>query len=541
MRITPRSSKRLLGAFFLAAILILPVACNKSGSHEPQIASPRTLTDSASADAKRLLPPLASDSASGSITNLIFNGLVKYDKNLVLVGELAESWEVNKGGLELVFHLRKGVKWHDGREFTADDVAFTYNVVIDPKTPTPYGEQYGPIDKVEVVDKYTVRATYKEKFAPALESWGMGIMPKHLLEGKDIASEEFNRHPIGTGPFKLKEWVTGQRIVLEAFDQYYEGRPKLDFYVMRVVPDSATALLELKSGGIDVMGLTPSQYSREAQGEFYDKYFRKLRYPAFQYVYMGYNLKDPKFADVRVRRAITHAINKQDIVKGALLGLGRPVTGPFPPEAWAYNTEVKDFEFSPEQSRALLKEAGWQPGADGILQKDGRRFAFSVLTNQNNEARIMAAQIIKQQLMAVGIEMNITVLEWQSMLHQFIDKRKFEAIILGWGLGRDPDAYDIWHSSKTKENEFNFVSYNNPEVDKLLIAGRSTFDQKERTRIYHRIHELIAQDQPYTFLYVPDSLPIINKRFMGVEPAPIGIMHNLIQWNVPDDKSQWYQ
>ncbi len=541
MHSTPRGFIRLLGAVLFSSVLILAASCSRSGPREPQIASPNTLTDSASADAKRLLPPLASDSASGEISGLIFNGLVKYDKNLVLVGDLAESWDINKGGLEIVFHLRKGVKWHDGAEFTSDDVVFTYKVVTDPKTPTPYSTNYGPIDRVEAMDRYTVRATYKEKFAPALESWGMGIMPRHILEGKDVAAEEFNRHPIGTGPFVLKEWLTGQRIVLDAFDQYFEGRPSIDHYVMRVLPDAATTLLELKSGGIDLMSLDPSQYAREAQGEFYGHYFRKLRYPAFQYVYMGYNLKDPKFSDRRVRRAITHAINKADIVKGVLLGLGRPCTGPFPPESWAYNPEVKDPAYSPERSRALLKEAGWEPGADGIMQKGGVPFSFTVITNQGNEPRLMSAEIIKEQLKAVGIEMNIKVLEWQAMLHEFIDKRRFEAVIMGWSLSRDPDAYAIWHSSQTKEGEFNFVSYNNPEVDRLLVEGRSTFDLAERKRIYRRIHELIAEDQPYTFLYVPDALPIINRRFRGIEPAPIGISYNLIQWYVPPDKAQWYQ
>lgn len=541
-RAAPLRPITIFRSALIALLLLSDLSCkNSSSGHEPKIASPNTLTDSSSADAKRILPPLASDSASGGISGLIFNGLVKYDKNLVLVGELAETWEIKQGGLEIIFHLRKGVKWQDGSEFTADDVVFTYKTVTDPKVPTPYGNNYGPIEKVEAIDPYTVRAAYKEKFAPALESWGMGIIPKHLLEGKDVGSEEFNRHPVGTGPYKMKEWVTGQRIVLEANDTYFEGRPKIDAYVFRIIPDSATSLLELKSGGIDLMGLTPSQYTREAQGEFYDRYFRKIRYPAFQFVYMGYNLRDPKFSDVRVRRAITHAINKKDIIDGVMLGLGRPATGPFPPESWAYDPNVQDPGYSVDKSRALLKEAGWEPGQDGIMQKNGAKFSFTVITNQGNEPRLMSAQIIKEQLKAVGIDMNIKVLEWQAMLHEFIDKRRFEAVIMGWSLSRDPDIYDIWHSSKTKEGEFNFISYSNPEVDRLLLDGRSTFDLPERTRIYHRIHELIANDQPYTFLYVPDSLPIINKRFKGIEPAPIGIMHNLIQWSVPADKAQWYQ
>ncbi|MDA8339399.1 MAG: hypothetical protein M0Z70_08885, partial [Nitrospiraceae bacterium] len=149
--------------------------------------------------------------------------------------------------------------------------------------------------------------------------------------------------------------------------------------------------------------------------------------------------------------------------------------------------------------------------------------------------------IIKEQLKKVGIEMNIKVLEWQAMLHEFIDKKRFEAVIMGWALSRDPDIYDIWHSSKTKEGEFNFISYKNEEVDRLLIQGRQTFDMEKRKKIYHRIHEILAEEQPYTFLYVPDGLPVLHKRFKGVEKAPIGIWYDFIYWHVPKNKMEWYQ
>lgn len=509
-------------------------------SREPEIKHPNIITISLLADAKRLLPLLASDSASGDISGRIFNGLTKYDKDIKIIGDLAESWDISKDGLVITFYLRKGVKWHDGVEFTADDVLFTYETVINPKIPTPYSSIYGPVEKVALLDKYTIRVSYKEPFASALESWGMGILPKHILEGKDLKSPEVNRNPVGTGPYKLKEWVTGQKIVLEAFDDYFEGRPNVDKIMARIIPDTATMFLELKFGGIDVMGLTPPQYKLQAQTAFFQRYFQMFRYPSFGYTYMGYNLLNPLFSDKRVRLALAYAVNKKEIIAGVMLGYGIPCTGPFPPESWAFNPDVRDYEYNPDEALRILSELGWKKNQRGLLEKDGKVFSFTVITNQGNDARLKAAQIIKEQLKTVGIDMQIKVLEWQAMLHEFIDKKRFEAVIMGWSLSRDPDIYDIWHSSKTKEGEFNFISYKNAEVDRLLLEGRRTFNIEKRSRIYRRIHKIFADEQPYLFLYVPDSLPVIHKRFKGIEKAPLGIWHDYIRWHVPKNKAEWY-
>jgi peptide/nickel transport system substrate-binding protein len=527
--------KIILTACCLLLTASLLIGCAK----EPEIKYPNTITVGFLADAKRLLPLLASDSASGEISGYIFSGLTKYDKNIQITGELAESWDVSPDGLKITFNLRKGVKWHDGAEFTSDDVLFTYKTVTDPNIPTPYSSIYGPVEKIEALDKYTVRVTYKEPYAPALESWGMGIIPKHILEGKDLTSPEINRNPIGTGPYKLKEWVTGQKIVLEAFDEYFEGRPNIDKFLARIIPDTATMFLELKFGGIDYMGLTPPQYKLQAQTDFFKKHFQKFKYPSFGYTYLGYNLLNPMFSDKRVRQAISHAINKKEIIAGVLMGYGASCTGPFPPESWAYNPDAKDYEYNPDKALRLLSEAGWQRNPEGILQKDGKKFSFTVLVNQGNEARLKTAQIIKEQLKNIGIEMNIKVLEWQALLHEFINKKRFEAIIMGWALSRDPDIYDIWHSSKTKEGEFNFISYKNEDIDKLLIAGRQTFDIEKRKKIYQKIHEILADEQPVTFLFVPDALPVLHKRFKGVEKAPLGIWYNFIHWHVPKNRAEW--
>ncbi|PKN76337.1 MAG: peptide-binding protein [Deltaproteobacteria bacterium HGW-Deltaproteobacteria-10] len=491
-------------------------------------------------DASNLIPLLASDKPSHDIAGLVYNGLVKYDKNMNTVGDLAESWDISESGLIITFHLRKGVKWHDGRPFTAADVLYTYQVTIDPKTPTAYSGDFLKVKKAEVLDDYTFRVTYDKPFAPALISWGSAILPKHLLAGIDITKSPLTRHPIGTGPYKFKEWVAGQKIVLVANSDYFEGRPYIHGQITRIIPDMATLFLELRSQGIDISGLSPLQYTRQTESKVFQNNFNKYRYLSFAYTYLGYNLKNPLFADKRVRQAISYAINKDEIVSGVLLGLGKPATGPFKPGTWAYNGNVKIYNFHPQKARELLKEAGWQDiNGDGVLEKDGKPFVFELVLSQGNETRQKCAEIIQRQLAEVGITVKIRILEWAAFINDFINKRRFDTVILGWTIPPDPDAYDVWHSSKTAPEELNFVSYKNAEVDEMLERGRSTFDQRERKKYYDRFQEILAEDQPYTFLYVPDSLIIINKRFRGIEPAPIGLEHNFIKWYVPRDEQKF--
>jgi peptide/nickel transport system substrate-binding protein len=539
-----RKPKTLL-SFLLAWLALAMLGCT-SPEAERVYGGPDTgpafgdlFIDASIGDASTLLPPLATDSASRGVAGLIYNGLVKYDANLNLVGDLAESWDISPDGLTITFKLRRGVKWHDGQPVSAQDCLFTYRLMVDPKTPTAYSGDYLQVKKAEAVDDYTFRVTYPKPFAPALESWGLAMLPRHLLEGKDVTQSPLGRHPIGTGPFMFKEWQTGNRIILTYNPEYFEGRPHLHGYIYRVIPDQATMFMELKAGNIDRMGLNPLQYIRQTDYPKFQRLFNKYKYVSFSYVYLGYNLEDRRFADKRVRHALTHAIKKQEIVEGVLMGLGQEAIGPYKPGTWFFNPEVPQFPYDPEKARALLAEAGWKPNAEGILEKDGKPFAFTILTNQGNEIRARAAEIIQRRLKDVGIEVKIRIVEWAAFIKEFINKGRFEAVLLGWTTGQDPDLYDIWHSSKTKEGELNFIHYNNPEVDRLLEEGRHTFDREKRKQAYFRLQELIAEDQPYTFLFVPDALPAISKRFRGVKPAPAGIDYNFHQWYVPQAEQRY--
>ena len=535
---------RLLSILALVALIPLGACSRLEPSAEPVAgeggpAYGDTLVESSIGDISGLIPNITSDSASHDIGNLIYSNLVRTDKDLRLEGELAKGWEISKDEVTITFHLREGVKWHDGVPLTADDLDFTYRYMIDPKTPTAYGESFRQIKQAEVLDRHTYRVTYEAPYAPALLSWGLWILPKHILEapwkaGVDLRTTKQNRHPIGSGPYQFREWKTGEKVVLEANPDYFEGRPYLKRVVYRIIPDQSTIFLELKARNIDLAGLSPIQYRRQTDYPAFRKGFDRYRYLSNSFAYLGFNLLDSRFQDKRVRQAIAYAINKQEIIDGVLLGLGQPAVGPYKPGTWWYKADVKTYPFDPERARALLAEAGWTAkNSDAILERDGKPFSFTIRTNQGNLVRQQTAEIIQRRLRAVGIDVKIHVVEWAAFINTFIRKKDFEAIILGWGLGLDPDQYDIWHSSKSGPDELNHISYKNPRVDELLEAGRRTFNEAKRRAIYGEFQDLMAEEQPVIFLYVPDALPVVSSRVRGIQPAPAGISYNFTKWYVP--------
>jgi peptide/nickel transport system substrate-binding protein len=343
----------------------------------------------------------------------------------------------------------------------------------------------------------------------------MGIIPKHILENQDINTASFNRHPIGTGPFKFKEWLSDQKITVVANKDYFRGPPHLDQITMRIIPESSLREMEFMVESIDYYGVEAHQYGRF----IVDADFRVYMTPANGYTYIGWNMKVPLFQDKRVRRALTYAINRREIVDYLLYGLGRIATGPYPHHMWYYNHDVKPLEYDPEKAKELLKEAGWEDAdGDGFLDKDGKRFRFTLITNNGNTLRKNATELVQRQLKEIGIEVEIALYEWSVFISNKINPRDYEACVLGWSLSLDPDIYELWHSSQA-EKGFNFVFYSNPEVDRLIEAGRSEYDREKRKEIYHKIHSLIAEDQPYTFLFVPESTPALHKGAFKIRTA----------------------
>ncbi len=493
-----------------------------------------TFIEASIGDASILLPVLASDSASSDINGLLYNGLVRYDKNLVPEGELAESWEISADNLTITFHLRKGVKWHDGAPFTSADVKFNYELYVDPKTPTAYAESFKQVTRVETPDPYTFVAHYEKPYAPALISWGMSVHPKHLLAGQEVTKSSLARKPIGTGPYKLADWQAGEKIVLEANPDYFEGQPYIKRVVYRIIPDISTQFLELQTGSLDFMGLAPLQFDRQTDTPAFRRLYNKFRYLNFGYTYLGYNLNRPLFRDKKVRQALAYAINKEEIIEGVLLGYGAVATGPYKPGTWVYNADVPRYDYNPEKARELFQAAGWTDSdGDGVLDKDGRKFAFTIVTNQGNDLRSKTGEIIQRRFKDVGVEVKLRVIEWATFLKEFINPGNFDATILGWTGGPEPDQFNIWHSSKIGPRQLNFIGFKNAEVDQLLEEGRRVFPPQQRKAYYDRFQEILAEEQPYTFLYIPEALPAVSKRFRRVEPAPAGIRYNFTQWFVP--------
>lgn len=487
-----------------------------------------------------LLPFIASDASSHEVSDQIFVAALRYDKDLNIEKWAAASYEVLENGTLLRFTLRDDIRWEDGKPLTADDVEFTYRLMVDPKTPTPYAEDYLAIQEFRKTGPLSFEVRYAKPFARSLITWMHGIMPKHLLEGQDLMNTSFSRKPVGAGPYRLKEWEAGTRLTLEASPGYFLGRPYIDEVVYRVIPDLSTMFLELKAQRLDMMNLSPQQYLHQTNGAEWDMAWRKFQYLSFGYSYLGYNLALPMFKDVKVRQALACAIDRKALVAGVLLGQGMPTVGPYKPGTWVYNDRIDDYPYDPAKARELLAQAGWaDTNGDGLIDRDGAPFAFTILTNQGNDQRIKAATIIQSQLKAVGIDVKIRTVEWAAFIKEFVDKGRFDAVLLGWNILQDPDLYDVWHSSKAVPGGLNFVGYKNPEVDDLLERARSTFDQPERKKLYDRFQEILHRDQPYCFLYVPYSLPIVSARFQGLEPAPAGLTHNFTRWWTPREQQRY--
>lgn len=484
-------------------------------------------------EAANLIPYLTSDSASHEVADLIYVAPLRYDANLAPTAWAAEKWSVHDGGRRMRFVLRRGILWEDGVELTAEDVAFTYRLVTDPATGSPYAEDFLRVREFRVLDRYTFEVSYDTYFARAVDSWMSPILPRHILEGQNIRRTPFSRKPVGAGPYRLESWEPGARITLRASPSYFAGKPHIESVVYRIIPDDSTMFMETRAGRLDVMNLSPLQYMRQTSGPMWEEQFTKYRYLASVYVFMGFNLEHPLFGDVRVRKAISCAINRNDIVRGVLLGQGVAAFGPYKPGSWAYHPGLAPVAQDQDMARRLLAEAGFAPGPDGILRRNGRPLAFTILTNQGNEQRILAATLIQGQLRAIGIEARIRTVEWAAFIREFVNKGRFDAVILGWTIVQDPDIFQIWHSSQAHDMGLNFVRYRNAELDSLLEKARAIPDREQRRPLYWRIQEILAEDTPYCFLFIPYALPIVQKRFHGIRPALAGIMYNFEDWWVP--------
>lgn len=495
-----------------------------------------TMVNAMIGEPSSLISMIAGESASSAISANIFNRLLKYNQDLDLTGELVENWQVSTDQKIITFKLKPNLTWADGKPLTSADVLWTWQAVTDDKNGSPYASDYQLVKNAEAPDPLTFRVTYQEPFAPAMDSWaGLQILPKHLLEGQDLHTTGFTRKPVGSSFYKLDSWTAGQNLQLSRNPTSVLGPANIDKLVSRIIPDNSAQFLELMAGNIDSMGLDPTQFSRivPARPQLNQKLnlYKEL---GNSYTYMGFNLKRKPFDDVRVRKAINHAIDKQEIIDGVYLGLGINIASPYKPGTRWSNPNLSNYAYNPEQAKALLAEAGFRLNEDGYMVRDGKLLSFEIITNQNKE-REKSAVLIQRRLKAIGIKVNIRSIEWASFISRFIKTGDFDVVILGWGLGLDPDQFNIWHSSQQGGDKFNFIGYNNLQVDKLLEQGRRELDPNKRQAIYHEFAKVLLEDSPIVYLSAGYGLSAIHKRIKGIaDPIPAaGVGYESEKWFIP--------
>jgi len=481
-----------------------------------------------------LNPITSTDLSASTIQEYIYETLIRRNPaTMKLEPLLAESWQVAEDHLTYTFHLRKNIAWADGQPFTARDIRYSFDRIRDPVVDAAHlRNYYQDIERLEVLDDHTVRFHYRIPYFLALQfCGGIPIVPAHLFNpGEDFNKHPIARNPVGTGPYRLLHWRTGEEIVLVRNEAYWGVRPHLDRLVFKIIPDPTVALHVLKQGGLDVSTLLPIQWVKQTQTERFQEMFRKLKYYTPRYNYVGWNMKRPLFADRRVRVAMTMLIDRETILRRVLFGFGTVVSGSFYVNSPEYNRNIKPWPYDPAAALALLEQAGWKRrDGNGPLEKDGTPFQFEFILPAGSKIGEQIATMFQENLKQVGIRMEIRKLEWAVFI-QKIDSRNFDACTLGWSLGWESDPYQIWHSSMAEKGS-NFVGFRNEEADRIIEAARQEFDPEKRYRLYHRFGEILHEEQPYTFLFTTETLAAVARRFENVTVYPMGLERR--DWWVP--------
>ena len=537
-------SKILISPFHILLLfcIIMIISCSKKESqtieYKDNYSSEKggLLVNAMVGEPSNLIAMIAGDSASSAIAGNIFNSLIKYDEKLNHAPELAKSWEISEDQKTITFTLKDNIFWADGIALTSEDVLFTWQLVTNPKTRTPYASDYLLVKEASAPNPYTFKVTYGETYAPAIDTWAsLHILPKHILKDEDINSTFFSRKPTGSSYYQLDKWISGQQVSLTTNKKSSQGAPQIEQLISRIIPDTSSQFLELTADNIDLMSINPIQYERvfPARQDLLEKInlYKEL---GNGYTYLGFNLKKAPFDDVNVRRAINYAIDKNEVIKGVLLGLGEPISSPYKPGTRWNNPNLQPYPYDPNKAVKLLQNAGYEKNKNGYFEKDGKVLGFEILTNQNKQ-REMTAVLVQRRLKEIGIDVSIRVLEWASFINRFIKTGDFNAVVLGWSLSLDPDQFNIWHSSQQGPGQFNFIGYENAEVDRLLEEGRKELNVNKREIIYHKFSEQLLSDSPIVYLYAGYGLSAVNKRVQGIKnpSPPAGIYHNSYEWFIP--------
>ena len=489
-------------------------------------------------------PVTGNDMISMRITELLFNGLIGIDEKQEIVPELAERWEISKEGQEYTFYLRKDVLWHpkDGEEpvaFSADDVIFTYNVMMHPQTITPLKVRYEFIEMVSKTDDHTVVFTLKRPILNALAKFSFKIIPRHGLQNEEFLSREdpFVQHPIGTGPYRIKNITEDREVILTVNENYFKGRPNIDKFISRPFADQNIMGQALMFNAIDMIVLVNHRDIPQLQG---DKRFVLQPYNALSYSFFGFNSRNPLLDNRNVRQAFTYAINRQEMLDSFFNGQGTIISGPFAPGSWAYNLDVQPMPYDPQKAEELLTEAGFNRGDDGIMERDGRRLSLTLKVPIAKESEAIKRVVLafKNYLSKVGVEIEAEFLEWLAWKEDVFLNHDFDIIFASWVFDDSADISSLFHSAEIGPWKNNFGAYSNPQVDSLIVESKLTLDHEKRRTINRKLHALISDENPYTFLWTLTNYAGYNKKLRKVSIHPYKFFSFADDWYIPTSEQR---
>ena len=503
---------------FLSLLLILALTLACAALAET---SSNTLTY-ASGDYTRINPAM---DEHGEINILIFNGLTAHDGDNQVVPCLAKSWDYDEESFTYTFHLEENVKWHDGAAFTAEDVKFTIEAIMDPENGSENAPNYEDVAEITVLDAHTVAFRLTAPNAAFLDYMTMAILPKHLLEGEDMQSSSFFRNPVGTGPYRLESWDEGQAIILARNEDYFRGPAKIERIIFKIVPDDNAQAMQMKTGELDLALLTPKDAENFANDDNYAVY----RMETSDYRGILFNFWNPYWTENRdLIPAICCAIDRQAIVDAVILGHGIVAYGPLQRNEYNYE-DVEHYDYDPDRARAILEEAGCTLNESGFYERDGQEIGFVISVGAGDQVRVDIAQAAAQMLRQVGINCSVEIpekVDWGGQM----------AYLIGWGSPFDADdhTYKVFGTDKGA----NYSGYSNALVDQYLIEARESDDPAVRAEAYANFQIELANDPAYAFICYIDADYVATSRLKGIDPDTIlghhgvGIFWNVAEWTL---------
>jgi len=489
----------------------------------------KTLLRHSESDLKTINPILFTQESEHWVFHHIFEPLYLYDGNLKITPILAEGMpELDATGTVYTVHIKKGVTWHDGQPLTASDVKFTVDMILNPDVPAlNVRSNFDLLRACEVVDDHTVKFIWKQRYAPAADNLvAFYPIPEHVYKVAkltDFASQPANRSPIGSGPWKFVEWKTGQSITLAPYPDYYGEKAHFDKILFKVIENREVALKACASGELDEQRVPTTKWLTEAAKPSFLANFNRAMYYDNSFNYVNFNTKSKKFADARVRRALSMALDRWSLVRDLYKGLARVTSGPFNQDTEWYDKTVEPLPFDLEGAAKLLDEAGWKDSdGDGVRDKGGTPLAIELSFPAGNIISEQMGALWQESAGRIGVKIEMRGMEGASFFDK-LSKGEFECSPQAWTLDVDPDwAYALYHSSQAPPVGINHGFCADPELDKLLVAQRTELDHAKRVEIIHQIHRRLRDQAPYIYtIQVPDKR-VFRKTLRGIEICPIG-------------------